>query len=104
MENISHFLIALSSWVFFLYKDSAGRYGWKQGTWSFSGMMFFIGLISLIVLFCLLPDRMNYKDITLLYLLSFFGSIIVMQTGKEYSQYVAIINFIIGWGFFFLFR
>ena len=100
MENTSHFLIVLSSWVFLLYKNSAERYGWKQGTWSLSGMMFFIGLISLILLFSLLPDRMNWKDISLLYLLSLFGSAIVMQTGKEYSQYVAIVSFIIGWGIF----
>ena len=100
MENTSHFLIALSSWIFLLYKNSAERYGWKQGLWSLSGKMFFIGLISLILLFSLLPDRMSWKDITLLYLLSLFGSTIPMQIGKEYSQFVAIICFIIGWGIF----
>ena len=102
MENTSHFLIALSSWMFFLYKNSAERYGWRQGTWSLNNGMFMTGLISLVILFFLLPDHMSGKNIFILYILSFFGSAIILQSSKEYSQYASMIFYVLGWIMFIL--
>ena len=99
--NTATFLIAVSGWMFCYYNFSANRYGWQQGMWSVNGYYVWIGFISLIVLFFLLPENYDFKDIAILYILSFFLSGLVLQMGKEWSQINAFLFSIIGYTLYF---
>ncbi len=99
--NTATFLIALSGWMFCYYQFSAKRYGWQQGMWSVNGYYDWIGFVSLIFLFFLLPENFDFKDIAILYIFSFFSSAIVLQMGKEWSQINAFLFSIIGYTLYF---
>ena len=99
--NTATFLIAVSGWMLCYYNFSANRYGWQQGMWSLNGYYVWIGLVSLLILFFLLPENFDFKDIAILYVVSFFLSPIVLQMGKEWSQINAFLFSIIGYTLYF---
>ena len=65
-------LIAISGWMFCYYQFYANRYGWIQDMLCLRGDYIWIGFISLVVLFFLLPENYDFKDIAILYIVSFF--------------------------------
>ena len=95
------FLIAISGWMFCYYQFYANRYGWIQDMLCLRGDYIWIGFISLVVLFFLLPENYDFKDIAILYIVSFFSAGIILLMGKSTSIINAFLFSIIGYTLYF---
>ena len=96
------FLIAISGWMFCYYQFYANRYGWIQDELCLRGDYIRIGFISLVVLFFLLPENYDFKDIAILYIFSFFSAgIFFLPMGKSTSIINAFLVSIIGYKLYF---
>ena len=94
-------LIAISGWMFCYYQFYANRYGWIQDMLCLRGDYIWIGFISLVVLFFLLPENYDFKDIAILYIVSFFSAGIILLMGKSTSIINAFLASIIGYTLYF---
>ena len=95
------FLIAISGWMFCYYQFYANRYGWIQDMLCLRGDYIWIGFISLVVLFFLLPENYDFKNIAILYIVSFFSAGIILLMGKSTSIINAFLASIIGYTLYF---
>ena len=96
------YIIGVSSWILFLYQNTAEKYGYMSGTFFMNGYGFLTGLISVIVCIFLMSEFYDYLEILGTYFLFLLIAGALIGGLKHRAQGLGLFGLVIGYVLFFI--